>query len=154
MSQRPNTDPSTHVPSFSSRRARALITMLGADFAKTSRHPFFHRLVDLAVQAPAKDVPTDDPGLSASLQALVDRLGKPLPPDTSETVRQASDPKPPLDACQQTSSTLVGDQTLQDQHPAVIARAAKTLAPKDQAALLRNLSGATARQVLSILTRM
>lgn len=150
-------------PEFSSRRAKMLITMLGADFTKTARHPFFDRLIDLATSDTNRehDPKLNDQGLSTALQALIARLEAAEDPLTTpsnrrdirvgETADQSAEHEATNKAKDSAQTTI---DALRDQHPVVIANTAKNLTSKQKAVLLRALPGNLARHVFSILQNL
>lgn len=123
------------------KKARMLVSMLGADFAKTSAHPFFKDLARTAVRPLDKEsVPPD---MSKALANLVRRLAEPQRP---APVRAAKDMAadcvmPSLDTSHEQEADIMA------QHPALIAKHLIDLPTALQLDALRKLKGQTARQV-------
>jgi hypothetical protein len=123
------------------KKARMLVSMLGADFAKTSTHPFFKELAQTAVRPLAKKSPPPD--MSKALAKLVRRLA-----DANEAKRVL---KPmevkPIEERPQAEDIQNRDPEILTQHPALIAKYLIGLPTGKQLDALRKLRGQTARQV-------
>ena len=123
------------------KKARMLVSMLGADFAKTSAHPFFKDLARTAVRPLDKEsVPPD---MSKALANLVRRLAE---PQRLTTVRVANDiaadcVTPSLDTSREQEADIMA------QHPALIAKHLIDLPTAQRLDTLRKMKGRTARQV-------
>ncbi|WP_394197616.1 hypothetical protein [Litoreibacter albidus] len=152
MAQSVNPAPPTdeiHPTPAQVKKARMLVSMLGADFAKTSRHPFFRELAQTAVR-PLEQAATV-PDLSAALAKLVRRLGDAKAPqrpaERIEVAHQAEDRHDPA-----RRQDARGD--IMAQHPALIAKHLVTLPTSAQLETLRKLRGPTARQVAAYVAEM
>lgn len=134
------------------KKARMLVAMLGADFAKSSPHPFFKDLARTAVQPLDKKAPPPD--LSRALANLVRKLAEPQIRRPSSKIKDqktlsvdvASDP--PGDALVEPKGDIMA------QHPALIAKHLLELSSAERLNALRHLPGKTARQVASYISEL
>jgi len=117
------------------RKARMLVSMLGADFAKGRDHPFFRDLAKTAIQ-PVPDKKLSKPEMSRALEKLVKHLAEPrrAPPQRPRPAAQPKLPEPPQD-------------DVFKQHPVLIAKHLATLSANERLSVMRSLPGRTARMV-------
>ncbi|SFR33575.1 hypothetical protein [Litoreibacter janthinus] len=132
------------------KKARMLVSMLGADFAKTSRHPFFKDLARTAVRPLEKNVPPPD--MSKALANLVRRLADPKLPRRAESRTDASDDRTPTP--EPSLSFQRREAEIMRQHPALIAKHLLALPAAEQLTALRKLRGPAARQVAAYLSEL
>lgn len=135
-------------------RARMLVSLLGADFAKENKHPFFKRLAQTAVAKTDDDVASSD--MSVALQKLVKTLAAaeqhakqhlspaPKAPPAS-AVDKTEAPTPDTSMPQSHQEPAVTD--ISKQHPVLIAKHVIDMPSAQRVQFLRLLPGATARQV-------
>ncbi len=130
------------------KKARMLVSLLGADFAKTSAHPFFKELAQTAVRPlETRSLPPD---MSKTLAKLVRRLADAQeersaysPPSVERIPESSRD-----DSAQQRNADIMA------QHPALIAKHLIELPTAQQLEALRKLRGQTARQVATYLAEL
>lgn len=145
IGQLPSDDPEP--TSSQVKRARMLVSLLGADFAKTSEHPFFKELAHTAVvPLPKKAEPPD---MSKALSNLVRRLAE------AKKAKEAATPKPEVIA-EEPEIAAEAEETpeILTEHPALIAKHLVQLSSDHQLTALRKLRGPTARQVAAYLSEM
>ncbi|WP_154666812.1 hypothetical protein [Litoreibacter arenae] len=130
-------------------KARMLVSMLGADFAKSSKHPFFKDLARKAV-CPVERTPASQ-DMSKALANLVSQLAKPQ--THRSTARKISVPAP-ANAGTPTQSRAEQSDEIMAQHPALIAKHLVKLTTPQQLDALRKLRGQTARQVAAYLAEL
>jgi len=126
------------------KKARMLVSLLGADFAKTSPHPFFKELAQTAVRP--LDINTPPPDMSKTLAKLIRRLADAEKGREVTVKKIATEPEQTVEPPAQ--DTDVGIMT---QHPALIAKHLIHLPTAQQLEALRKLRGPTARQVATYL---
>ena len=120
------------------QKARMLISILGTDFTRKSRHPFFRNLTETATKPVSSSA--QQPDISRALRNLMSQLsargaGQEITPPATKTPRTFS------------SETYLSE----DQHPALIASALAKLPNTDRQKTLRSLSGPLACRVLVFL---
>ncbi|MEP5757939.1 MAG: hypothetical protein ABJ327_01265 [Litoreibacter sp.] len=120
------------------QKARMLISILGTDFTRKSRHPFFRNLTEAATKPVSSSA--QQPDISRALRNLMSQLsargaGQEIAPPAAKTPRTFS------------SETYLSE----DQHPALIASALAKLPNADRQKTLRSLSGPLACRVLVFL---
>ena len=120
-------------------KARMLISLLGADFAQNSAHPFFRHLSELALNENA-NTPAEGQ-MSVALSELIDALNTPKP-TSAEPITQS----PKIEPEHETSDEPHDLEALQDQHPAIIAQTLVKLSNREKSALLLSLPGPIARR--------
>lgn len=125
------------------KKARMLVSMLGADFAKSSAHPFFRDLAQTAIR-PVVGKKLSEPEMSRALEKLVKHLAEPrgrAPKDRrgAQDISLAQS-EPPEPAPSPETSFL-------KQHPVLIAKHLLTLPAQERISVLRSLPGRTARMV-------
>ena len=127
------------------KKARMLVSLLGADFAKTSPHPFFKELAQTAIRP--LEINSPPPAMSKTLAKLIRRLA-----DAQKGREVARLPKI------EDGNEHAAENTEQDlgagimkQHPALIAKHLVQLPTAQQLEALRKLRGPTARQVATYL---
>lgn len=125
------------------QKARMLVSMLGADFAKTSKHPFFRDLAETAIK-PVPVTKLSKPEMSRALQKLVRHLADPKP----KTSPPEDDPVVE-DAGEETADMTPAMEDILKQHPVLIAKHLLTLPAQQRITVLRALPGRTARMVAS-----
>ena len=130
------------------KKARMLVSMLGADFAKTSAHPFFKDLARTAIQP--LDRKAAPPDMSKALATLVRRLAEPHRP--RETLRNTK--VQVSTASEKTAASATGEPDIMAQHPALIAKHLIDLPTALQLDALRKLRGQTARQVAAYVAEL
>lgn len=130
------------------KKARMLVSMLGADFAKTSKHPFFKDLAKTAVHP--LDKSTSPPDMSKALANLVRRLAE---PKTPRRVASKGIVKPEAAQAEQSPATQK-EADIMTQHPALIAKHLIGLPTAQQLAALRKLRGPAARQVAAYISEL
>ncbi|WP_298258912.1 hypothetical protein [uncultured Litoreibacter sp.] len=129
------------------KKARMLVSMLGADFAKSSPHPFFRELAQTAIRP--IDVKAPPPDMSKTLAKLVRRLADAEKGRVRSTPAKRTAPK--LEKAKAVSPDAtpqpMQDVSIMAQHPALIAKHLVKLPTAQQLDALRKLRGQTARQV-------
>ncbi len=130
------------------KKARMLVSMLGADFAKTSAHPFFKDLARTAVQP--LDRKAAPPDMSKALATLVRRLAEPHRP--RETRRNIKVQESTVSV--EPEASAIGEPDIMAQHPALIAKHLIDLPTALQLDALRKLRGQTARQVAAYVAEL
>lgn len=125
------------------RKARMLVSMLGADFAKSSKHPFFKDLAQTAIK-PTPDKRLSEPEMSRALEKLMLHLADPKRPAPVRPSVTQDTPKAP-----DQPATLEDTPTTDflKQHPALIAKHLLGLPAQERISVLRSLPGRTARLV-------
>ena len=130
------------------KKARMLVSMLGADFAKTSAHPFFKDLARTAVRP--LDMKSEPADMSKALANLVRRLADARGPSAASTTKEVSgEPEPP-----QRDAPEKKEADIMEQHPALIAKHLIALPTPLQLDALRWLRGPTARQVAAYVAEL
>ncbi|PTX57556.1 hypothetical protein C8N43_2226 [Litoreibacter ponti] len=143
----PQSSSATPVSPEQVKKARMLVSMLGADFAKSSKHPFFKDLARTAVQ-PSPE-PMNAPDMSAALAKLVKTLADPR---VAQRLRPKPSPEP--EARPEVTAPLPLDTDLPMQHPVLIAKQMMGFPKPDRVAMMRRLPGPTARQVAAYLSEL
>ncbi|RLJ41173.1 hypothetical protein BCF46_2961 [Litoreibacter meonggei] len=136
-------------PTFAQiKKARMLVSMLGADFAKTSAHPFFKDLARTAVRPLGQN--STPPDMSRALANLVRRLAEPQQTAATGMTRKAAERSalPQVDPPQEKAADILA------QHPALIAKHLIDLPTASQLEALRRLRGQTARQVAAYVAEL
>jgi hypothetical protein len=121
-------------------KAKMLISILGADFAKSSDHPFFRKLAETALHAPDDASPEK---LGNALQTLVERLADPDAPRTPKP-----EVKAPAPQTQQLPKIDPGE------HPAIIASMLGSATADQKRLAMKSLPRQTARRVAVYLNEL
>ena len=130
------------------KKARMLVSLLGADFAKTSAHPFFKDLARTAVRPLEQS--SAPPDMSKALANLVRRLAEPQRL-AAVRVRPGVVERPALPQREQPQEKAAD---IMAQHPALIAKHLIDLPTASQLEALRRLRGQTARQVAAYVAEL
>ncbi|MEP3347219.1 MAG: hypothetical protein ABJN34_06760 [Litoreibacter sp.] len=139
----------TNTPSASQvTKARMLVSLLGADFAKTSTHPFFKELAHTAVKS--VDVEPTTPDISQALAKLVRRLAEAKKAKPRRSVPASAG----VEASSDESLAQRNKPEIMVQHPALIAKHLIALPTDQQLEALRKLRGQTARQVATYVAEL
>lgn len=134
------------------RKARMLVSMLGADFAKTSEHPFFQDLARTAVRPVEKKDPPPD--MSKALANLVRKLAEPkIASEKSKNLPTRGGVEPEREVTKRGEEQPKAANIL-TQHPALIAKHLLELSKAERLSELRKLQGKTARQVATYITEL
>lgn len=135
------------------KKARMLISLLGADFARSSNHPFFKRLSQTAIGT-TTGVGEPNADMSGALADLLDALGKtearPKPQKRPAAPQATPRPKARREAPARAAAvarTPEPEDPIHNQHPAIIASKLQTMPQAEKTKILRALSGRVARQV-------
>lgn len=126
------------------RKARMLVSMLGADFAKSSKHPFFRDLAQTAIK-PISDDRLSKPEMSRALEKLVRHLADPKSPRRIKPRAEVVEPE----NVEIAEPVRMANEDVLKQHPVLIAKHLLTLSPQARIDVLRALPGRTARMVAS-----
>ena len=166
---RKKANPATAPETDRSRKARMLVSLLGADFAKKSDHPFFRRLAETAAGETDGQGDSKGPDMSAALNGLLNALeavgpkaaksdpkgaAQAAPKSALTAKKPAAMPASPPPAKAQkpvTPDTQAEGDDLASQHPALIAKRLSGRGVQETSQILKTLPGPKARQVALIL---
>ena len=132
-------------------KAQMLVSMLGADFAKSNSHPFFRKLAETAVK-PGQRKSLDSDQMSAALRKLVANLEDPRrQPAQEPQVEPTPEPKAEV---KPKKKMPVDTSDIRLQHPALIAKHVNGLGKLDRQKFIQTLPGPTARLVVSFMGQL
>ncbi len=145
-------DGSTAEVGFATSRAQMLVTLLGPDFTKSAKHPFFRRLAEQASSCPSagstRDISANSGQLSETLRSLIAHLEK----TDSKAIKAADTHDQSKEALKVGQPTDEQRHEIECQHPVLISQSLTALSSVERTTLIRKLPASTARQVLALMS--